>query len=75
MNFPMEYPLFQFLYALLNTSGWGGIVVGIMGGGSILAYTLTLRWIANASQADEVETFAYPTPALYHTGDKTDQHG
>ena len=69
MNFPMEYPLFQFLYALLNTPGLGGVLVVIMGGGSILAYSLTLRWIAQGGQASETETYAYPTPGLLHSHD------
>lgn len=63
MNFPMEYPVFQFFYWLVNTAGLGGIVVALLGGGSVLAYALTLRWIRSA--ADERDTYAYPTPGLH----------
>lgn len=67
MNFPMDHPLFQFLYMLVNNPGLGGIVVGLVGGGSVLAYVLTLRWIAHGGKFDETETYAYPTPALHHS--------
>ena len=30
MNFPMDYPIFQFFYWLVNTPGLGGIVVGFL---------------------------------------------
>jgi hypothetical protein len=66
MNFPMEIPLFQFFYWLVNTAGLGGIVVGLVGGGSMLAYALTLRWIRSGADADERDTYSYPTPALHH---------
>ena len=69
MNFPMQYPFFQFLYALLDTPGLGGILAVMMGGGSILAYALTLRWIAQGGGAAETETYAYPTPSLLHSQD------
>lgn len=65
MNFPMDNPIFQFFYWLVNTAGLGGIVVGLVGAGSVLAYALTLRWISRGAQADETETYAYPTPALH----------
>jgi hypothetical protein len=68
MNFPMDNPLFQFFYWLVNTAGLGGIVVGLVGGGSLLAYALTLRWIHQGGQSDEAETYAYPTPALHNHG-------
>jgi len=65
MNFPMEYPLFQFFYWLVNTPGLGGIAVALVGGGSVLAYALTLRWIHKGAQAEEAETYTYPTPGLH----------
>lgn len=65
MNFPMQYPLFQFLYWFVNTPGIGGIVVGLVAGGSILAYSLTLRGIARGQSA-ETETYSYPTHRLLH---------
>lgn len=67
MLFPMDNPLFQFLYALVDTPGLGGIAVAIVGGGSITAYFFVLRWIRNGANADEAETYTYPTPALTHS--------
>jgi hypothetical protein len=66
MNFPMELLIFQFFYWLVNTPGLGGVAVAMVGGGSILAYALTLRWINMGSRAEETETYAYPTPTLHH---------
>ena len=66
MNFPMEYPLFQLLYRLINTPGLGGIMVGFVGIGSVTAYALALKWIAAGGEADEAETYAYPTTAFHH---------
>lgn len=66
MNFPMQYPLFQFFYWLVNTAGLGGIAVAIMGGGSVLAYFLTLRWIARGTPANDAETYSHPPPTLHH---------
>ncbi len=68
MNFPMQYPLFQFFYWLVNTAGLGGAAVAIVGGGSLLAYFITLRWIAQSGSADDADVYAYPTPTLHrHT--------
>ena len=69
MNFPLENPLFRFLYWLINTAGIGGVTVMIVGGGSLLAYFLTLRWIAHGAQADEAEEYLFPTPALFEHGE------
>jgi hypothetical protein len=65
MNFPLEYPIFRFFYWLVNTPGLGGIAVSMVGGGSLLAYGLILRWIRQGADAKEVETYVYPTPALH----------
>lgn len=65
MNFPLEYPLFRFFYWLVNTPGLGGLAVGVVGGGSLFVYGLTLRWIRNGAAAEESETYAYPTPTLH----------
>jgi len=62
----MEFPIFQFFYWLVNTPGLGGIVVALVGGGSVLAYALTLQWIRLGTQVEETETYSYPTPALHH---------
>ena len=67
MNFPMDYPIFQFFYWLVNTAGVGGVAAGLVAGGSILVYLLMLRWITRGSAARETETYAYPTPALHET--------
>ncbi len=67
MNFPMQYPIFQFFYWLVNTAGVGGIAAALVGGGSVLAYTLTLRWIVRGGQVDDTETYSYPTPALHES--------
>jgi hypothetical protein len=67
MNFPMELPLFQILYAIVNSAGLGGIAVALVAGGSLTAYALTLRWINQAGKTPEKETYAYPTPALHHS--------
>jgi hypothetical protein len=64
MNFPMEDPLFRFLYWLINTAGVGGITVLLVGGGSLTAYFLTLRWITRGAEADEVEVYPFPTSTL-----------
>jgi hypothetical protein len=64
MNFPMDFPLFRLLYWLINTPGNGGIAVLLVGGGSLTAYFLVLRWITSGSQADEVDVYTFPTPSL-----------
>ncbi|MEK7809362.1 MAG: hypothetical protein AAB571_09840, partial [Chloroflexota bacterium] len=66
MNFPMEYPIFQFFYWIINTPSLGGIIASLVGGGSVLAYFLTLRWIAEGGRVGDSETYSYPTPALHH---------
>lgn len=66
MNFPMDKPLFQFLYWLVNNPGNGGVAVGLLALFVIVAVVLTLRWIAaGARTADREEQYAYPTPALH----------
>ncbi len=68
MNFPLDNPIFQFLYWLVNTAGLGGLTVGLIVLISVTAYGSALRWIATGARADEPEEYAYPTPALHeHT--------
>ena len=64
MNFPLQYPIFQFFYWLVDTAGLGGIVIGLIGGGFTLIYGLTVYWISRGGNSD-ADTFAYPTPALH----------
>lgn len=66
MNFPLEYPIFQFFYWLVNTAGIGGIFVILVGAGSMFAYFLTLRWIIEEGDIEEQETYSFPTSALHH---------
>ncbi len=66
MNFPMDEPLFQFLYWIINTPGVGGIVVAVETILIVIAVSLSLRWIKRGADAPEREQFAYPTPALHH---------
>ncbi|OIO92163.1 MAG: hypothetical protein AUK03_10115 [Anaerolineae bacterium CG2_30_64_16] len=60
MNFPMDLPLFRFLYWLVNTAGVGSAVVGLIATVVITGYGLTLRWIAAGAKADERATYLYP---------------
>ena len=64
MSFPLEYPIFEFLYWLINTAGLGGLIALVLGAGSLTAYFLILRWIRRGAEADEIQTYAYPTHAL-----------
>ena len=64
MNFPLEHPIFQFFYLLVNTHGVGSLFAALAGGGSLLFYFLTLRRIRSAKD-DEGATYTFPTPALH----------
>lgn len=67
MNFP-DNPIFQSFYWLVNTPGLGGLSVGLIVIVSVSAAGSALYWITKGAEADEVETYAYPTPALHdHT--------
>ncbi len=67
MNFPLDNPVMQFLYWLVNTPGIGGVIAMLLGGGSILAYALMLNWIKKGGDIrEDLETYVYPTPALHH---------
>ncbi|MBK8784723.1 MAG: hypothetical protein IPO22_23670 [Anaerolineales bacterium] len=59
MNFPLEQPLFQFFYWLVNTPGVGAAVVGLLVGAAVTTFALTLRWIASAKD-DGQESYPYP---------------
>jgi hypothetical protein len=65
MNFPLEYPVYQIFYWLVNTHGVGSAFAGLAAVGSLLGYFLTLRHI-RAAKDDPGETYSYPTPALHH---------
>ena len=59
MNFPLDQPLFQFFYWLVNTPGVGAAVVGLLVGVAVTSFALTLRWIASAKSAEQ-ESYSYP---------------
>jgi hypothetical protein len=59
MNFPLEQPLFQFFYWLVNTAGVGSAVVGLLIGAAVTTFALTLRWIASAKDTGQ-ESYPYP---------------
>ena len=65
MNFPLEHPFYRFAYWLINTPGFAGLAVLAVGGISVLAYGLVLRWIAQGTEEPSREVYAYPTPALH----------
>ncbi len=65
MNFPLDNPVFQFFYWLVNTPGLGGLAVGFIVIISVGAAGSALLWVVRGAQADEVETYAYPTSALH----------
>ncbi len=65
MGFPLQYPIFQFFYWLVNTAGVGGIFVVVLFGAISLVYGRMLGWINSGKQAGEKETYAYPTAALH----------
>ena len=65
MNFPMEKPIFQFLFWLMNTPGLGGIVVSLVVGGALAIYARGLFFIAAGAKANEADTYVYPTPTLH----------
>ena len=69
MNFPMEYPVFRFLYWLINTAGIGGIAVTLLIGGLVTTYLLVLRWIVLGAHAAEDEQYTFPTSSLIGHGD------
>ena len=64
MNFP-DTAFFTFLYRLINMPGIGSAIVLVLGSGIVLSVGLTLRWINRGGQVDELEEYAYPTPALH----------
>jgi hypothetical protein len=70
MNFPLEYPIFKFFYWLVDTPGVGSVLALLAGGGSILSYSLVLRWITRPDH-DESEVYSYPTPALHDHDSET----
>ncbi len=65
MGFPLQYPIFQFFYWLVNTAGVGGVFVIALLGAIGLVYVRVLGWINSGGQAVERETYTYPTTALH----------
>ena len=66
MNFPMNEPIYQFFYWLMNTPGLGGLTVMTIVVTALTIFALTLFWITRGAKSEEVETYSYPTPALIH---------
>ncbi len=66
MSFPNQYPIFQFFYWLVNTTGLGGIFVTLLAGGMLFAYVRTLGWISSGRKDSEKDNFSYPSAALHH---------
>ena len=70
MNFPLQYPIFQFFHWLVNTPDVGSAFAGLAAIGSITGYFLTLRNI-RAGKDESGETYSYPTPTLHeHSEEK-----
>ena len=65
MRFPSDNPIFQFFFWLVNTPGLGGLFVSLIVIVWVGAAGSALRWIIRGAQADEAETYAYPTPAFH----------
>lgn len=68
MNVPIDLPIFQFFYWLVNTPGVGSAFAAAAGIGSITVYFFILRGIRAAK--DEGVTYSYPTPAIHHQEDE-----
>jgi len=66
MNFPLQYPIFQFFYWLVNTPGVGGAIVVLIGGACTTGAFLLLRWISLAAKSEESETFSFPNFSAEH---------
>jgi len=59
MNFPMDKPLFQFFYWLVNTPGMGSVAIALLVGAAVTIFFLTLRWIVSAKNESE-EALPFP---------------
>jgi len=66
MNFPLQYPIFQFFYWLVNTPGVGGAMVILIGGGCTTGAFFLLRWIVLAANNNESETYPFPAFPIEH---------
>jgi hypothetical protein len=65
MNFPLDNPIYRFLYWFVNTPGVGGAGVLLLVAACLGSFAAALRWIARGAQADEPASYAYPTSALH----------
>jgi hypothetical protein len=66
MNFPLQYPIFQFFYWLVNTPGVGGAIVILTGGVCTTGAFFLLRWISLAAKSSEAETNSFPAFPTEH---------
>ena len=64
MNFPLDNPLFRFLYWLINTPTIGGVVALLILGSLITTFVFALIWVVNGAKADEPDSYAFPTTTL-----------
>ena len=64
MNFPLEYPFFRLIFWFINTAGIGGLFIIMLAGGLMVAFLLTLRWVALGSHHAESDQYVHPTPTL-----------
>ena len=63
MNFPDE-PIFRILHWLIDTPTLGGAVVFGISGLVAIGTISTIIWIVSGAQADEPDSYLYPTTAL-----------
>lgn len=70
MNFPLQYPIFQFFYWLVNTPGVGGAIVVLIGGACTAGAFFILRWISVAAKSNEREMYFFPNPSFHEEHDE-----
>ena len=72
MNFP-DSLLVEIIYAIINHSGLGGVVIAILATSLVLIFGLTLRWVTH-DDSQNTELYAYPTAALHLTHHQENGH-
>ncbi len=74
MGFPIQYPIYQFFYWLVDTVSVGGIFVIALLVIMLFTYGRVLEWISGGGKSIERETYAYPTSALHHMDGSDSSH-